>query len=210
MQIGAEVFSADREKVGTVDQVVLDPKDKRVTHFIVEHGFLLTEDKVVPADWVDTVEKEALTLNQPQEKFDDLPNFEETHFVALDPDETRYGGSSIYFYPPLRAENRTGYYPGYPVPPIVTKTEQNLPDDVVAIGEDAKVLDSEGKQVGTIERVLFNPELNRATHFIIAEGLFFKERKLIPTLWVTQVTEDEVHLSLSVEFLDRLPEYVAA
>jgi uncharacterized protein YrrD len=204
MQIGAEVFTVDQEKVGNVDRVVLDPKDKQVTHFVVERGFLLTEDKVVPADWVDIAKKEKLILNQPQEKFSDLPNFEETHYVTLEPDDVEHGENAIYFYPPMGITGQPRYYR---MPPVVPKTKQNLPDDVVAISDGAKVFDSKGEQVGTVERVLFDSELNRATHFLIAKGLFFKERKLIPTFWLTEISEDKAHLSLSAETLTHLPDY---
>ncbi len=42
---------------------------------------------------------------------------------------------------------------------------------------------------------------------VISEGLLFKERKLIPVLWISAISENEVHLSVGAGTLERLPAY---
>jgi hypothetical protein len=42
---------------------------------------------------------------------------------------------------------------------------------------------------------------------VIAQGLFFKDRKLVPTAWISTVTEDKVELSVTSSLLARLPSY---
>jgi hypothetical protein len=100
-----------------------------------------------------------------------------------------------------------GGYPGYPQPPYLRKTELNIPDDTVPLEEGAKVVSSDDEHVGDIERIYADEEEQRATHVMIAQGLISKTRKLIPTMWVKQVLEDEVRLSISKNFVEDLPEY---
>ena len=68
-------------------------------------------------------------------------------------------------------------------------------------------MSSDGEHIGDVERLFINTNSNRATHFVISQGMFFKERKLVPTNWVRSVTEDEVQLYMSSDLLERLPAY---
>jgi hypothetical protein len=61
--------------------------------------------------------------------------------------------------------------------------------------------------VGAVEAVLTESQEDRATHLVISEGLLFKEKKLIPTSWVSTVQEDEVRLYVGSGLLEKLPEY---
>lgn len=70
-------------------------------------------------------------------------------------------------------------------------------------------MSSDGKHVGDIERMFVEPESNQATHFVISQGMFFKDRKLVPAHWVRTVDEDRVHLSVTAELLEQLPSYEA-
>ena len=81
---GVDVFSSDNEKIGTLDRVVMDPKTKEVTHIIVREGFLFTEDKVVPMDLIGSVTDERISLQGSKEHLDELPEYEETHYIPRD------------------------------------------------------------------------------------------------------------------------------
>jgi uncharacterized protein YrrD len=58
-----------------------------------------------------------------------------------------------------------------------------------------------------VERLLGEPELTTATHFVASQGLLFKDRKLIPAHRVRSVDEDRVQLSAPSELLEQLPSY---
>jgi uncharacterized protein YrrD len=45
------------------------------------------------------------------------------------------------------------------------------------------------------------------THFLISQGILFKDRKLVPVHWVKSVGEDSVSLAVSSQVLERLPSY---
>ena len=69
------------------------------------------------------------------------------------------------------------------------------------------MISQDGKHVGNIKEVIVDPQDNRVTHFVINEGVLFKERKLIPVLWISEIDEHAVHLSSTSKVLERLPEY---
>jgi uncharacterized protein YrrD len=58
-----------------------------------------------------------------------------------------------------------------------------------------------------VEHIFVEPVKERVAHFVISEGLLFKERKLIPMMWVADVVEDQIHLAVTADFLDKLSEY---
>lgn len=211
---GANVFTAQNKKVGRVDRVVLDPETKRVTHIVVRKGILLTEDKLVPIEDIDRVDERQIFLKKGIDDMEDFPEFEQTHyFLAEDLEEMEGKGSiqtvnakPVYWYPAFgpagAAQNIFA-----PRPVYYAATQRNIPKDTVPLRKGARVLSQDGKHIGNIEEVLVDPELERATHFVVEEGLFFPDKKLIPATWLTLVRENEVHLALDADTLETLPEY---
>jgi uncharacterized protein YrrD len=210
----AEVVTSDGQKVGKIDRVVFDPKSNELTHLVVQKGFLFTEDKVVPLNFVESAIEERVVLKEGQLDLDEFPNFEEAHYVPVE----EAGGSEqrahdgldrlAWYYPvPGSAwwRQRSLANPGISKPPYVRKTEVNIPEGTVALEEGAKVVSSEGEHVGNIERVYADEEEQRVTHLLISKGLISKSRKLIPSMWVDSVREDEVRLSISERFVEKLP-----
>jgi len=212
---GADVYSSDGEKLGTLDRVILDPVTKEVTHIVISKGLLFTTNKVVAMDTVNPEIEDKITLRSPKQNLDEFQDFEETHYVDLDQTENPSSDElpASYWYPPTNlAWWRMGnaglvgpYYP--PMPVYVPKTTQNIPEGTVALEEGAKVVSKDGKHVGNIKEVIVDPQDNRVTHFVINEGVLFKERKLIPVLWISEIDEHAVHLSSTSKVLERLPEY---
>ncbi len=202
---GADVISKDGEKIGTLERVVINPKTKEVAYLVVKSGFLLTEDKLIPMDQVGTVTENQIHVMATKEKLDELPRFEEEHYVPLDKEGE--GIDLYYWYPPV-GWGASGYYPPFPQPLYKRKTEQNIPENMVALKEGAKVIASDGEHIGNIERILTDAKNEAVTHLVVSSGLLQKERKLVPTYWLTDVSEDEVHLSVDSHDFDRLPDFV--
>jgi uncharacterized protein YrrD len=212
---GADIYSSEGEKLGALDRVILDPETKEVTDIVISKGHLFTTNKVVSIDSIDQEIQDKITLRSPKQDLDDFLDFEETHYVDLDQTENPTNDElpASYWYPPTNfAWWRMGssgmampYYPAIPV--YVPKTKQNIPEGTVALEEGAKVISRDGKHVGNIEQVIVDSQDNRVTHFVINEGVLFKERKLIPVTWISEIDEHEVHLSSASGVLDRLPGY---
>ncbi len=69
------------------------------------------------------------------------------------------------------------------------------------------MIGSDGEHIGDIKRILTDSPGNRATHLLISRWLLLKTTKLIPSRWVRNVFEDEVHLVVDAELVENLPEY---
>lgn len=207
---GAGVYTPGDEQVGEISGFVLDPGTNEVTHLVVKKGTFFPEDRVIPFDMVRSTEEDKVILNQEIEDVDELSHFEETHYLrtpGADPD-ARYGQDSgvmpaYYWYPPHGfAGYPVGYY-GWPR----TETVQNIPPGTAPIPEGANVMSSEGEHVGDVESLFVEGDSHQVTHFLISQGMLFKDHKLVPAHWVNTVSDDKVHLSVSKEVLEDLPEY---
>lgn len=73
---GMTVNARAGKKLGTVDQVIVDP-DGALTAISVQHGFLRRKHKRIPADLIDRVEGDQVVLSIDQMEFNMLPNVED-------------------------------------------------------------------------------------------------------------------------------------
>jgi len=207
---GTSVFTPSGEEVGNIKRFVIDPATKEVTHVVVQKGWLLREDKVVPIKMINSANEARVELDQQVEDYELLPPFEETHYVEA-PEKEDYGQSAtravpVYWYPPVGYLASPTYGPTiYNWPPVETKL--NIPEHTVPLKEGADVISVDEKHVGGLERLFVSSDNDRVTHFVISQGLLLKERKLVPAHWVDRVEEDKVHLTVSADLLDRLPAY---
>ena len=210
---GAEVFTADGQKVGKINRFIVDPATEEVTHVVIQKGWLLSDDKVVALNMISSATDENIVLSDDLKDFDQLPPFEEKYFVkATDDDEPSEYPTGVksfpayYWYPPQIS-------PGYPSLALdyflssPVETKRNIPERTIPLKDGANIISSDGKHVGDIESLIIEPGLNRATHFVMKHGVLFKERKLIPTNWVKAIEEDKVYLLISSQLLHRLPLY---
>jgi uncharacterized protein YrrD len=210
---GTSVFTASGEEVGKINRFILAPATNEVTHIVVQKGWLLPEDKVVPLRMISSATEERVVLNEDTGEFDQLPPFEETHYVELTEDDTSPAGRSTHRYAPAYYWYPPSGYIGYPAyglgyygwPPV--ETVQNIPGNTIPLKEGSNVISSDDKHIGDVERLFVDPDSKRATHFLISQGLLFKDRKLVPADWVRSVEEDRVNLAVPARLLERLPAY---
>lgn len=69
------------------------------------------------------------------------------------------------------------------------------------------MISKDGKHIGNVEEVIVETDEYRATHIVVSEGIFLRERKLVPTIWIRDVVEDQITLSVYSDLFDRLPDY---
>jgi len=213
---GTQVYTSDGKCVGSVDRVVLHPKTKEVTHIVVRKGFLFTEDKIIPQTLIASANDERVTLGGTDSDINSLLPFEETHYLPLDDTEAAIAdyplgwASPYYWHEPLGDEIPYSNFEAGHHHPYRSETEQNIPEDTIALKEGARVVTANGQDIGSIRRIFTNSENNRVTHFLIAEGLIFKEQKLIPVSWIREIQQDKILLNVGVAILNQLPEYKEA
>jgi uncharacterized protein YrrD len=215
---GASVYTADGERVGSIQRVVIEPGTKEVTHLVVEKGLLFTEDKIVPMSLVGPATADRVTLREDAGALERLPDFEESHFLSTEPgtqqpepgpEQTALGIGSIYWYPPVETSWPSGTYDRGTHPKYVKRTVQNIPEGTVALEEGSRVISNDEEHVGDIERIFTDALEDKVTHILISQGLILKEKKLVPVTWISKIGEEEVHLSVSSQFIENIPEYQA-
>ena len=73
---GADVFSGEGEKIGTLDRVVIDPRTREVSNLVVGKGILFRTDKVIPITLVDLdIEGPIVLKKTNQDILEDFPDF---------------------------------------------------------------------------------------------------------------------------------------
>lgn len=213
---GTSVFTPGGEEVGRVNRFVLDPATNEVTHIVIQKGWLLPEDKVVPFDMVRSATDEKIVLSEEIGDFDELPPFEERQFIrAADdrpddpmpaPDPKYHYTPAYYWYPAQSNIGFPGITLGHYAWPSGEK-RRNIPEDTVALKEGTNIVSSNGEHIGNVDRLFLDSDSNRVTHFLVSQGVLFKDRKLIPVHWVKSVEEDNVYLTVSSKTLEGLPSY---
>ena len=212
---GVGVFMSDGKQAGKIKRFVLDPATNEITHIVVQKGWLSPDEKVVPMQMVRSIADDKVILNEDVGDFDRLPSFEEKYFVAVDEGAHRSDYPTYEIFPAYYSYPPQGYggYGGYPATALgvyfwqPVETKRNIPEDAVSLKEGANIISSNGEHVGDIERLFVETDTNKVTHFVITQGILFKERKIVPVQWVKSVGEDKVYLLVSSQLLERLPPY---
>jgi hypothetical protein len=117
-------------------------------------------------------------------------------------------GSPVYWYPGYGQPWATGPT-GSQIPTLSTPVavERKIQEDNIPLKEGSKVIGSDGKEVGELERVLIDPDSNLATYLVMLYRAPAKVRKVIPIAWVRRIEENQVTLEVGSRFIDYLPHY---
>ena len=205
-QKNANVIAANGQSLGQIDRVVLNPETKVITDIVVKTGALFNkEDKVVPVGLVAETTEDQILLRNEAGELNAFPVFEERRIVPGKEDIDKTLSSENV--PQMVNYGFPEVGPAYIQPPsakIVTQIEQNIPEGTVAMKEGAKVITSEGKHVGYVERVLADSSVDQVTHLLVSTGRFTKDAKLVPIEWVMAVGEDEIHLRVNKDSVEEL------
>jgi uncharacterized protein YrrD len=77
-------------------------------------------------------------------------------------------------------------------------------EDTVALREGAKVISSDGQNVGNIETIITSE--NHLTDLLIAKGKLIKSRKMVQVEMISSMMNNEVRLNVNADFVNSLPE----
>lgn len=202
---GANIYTRDGEELGQIDRVVIDPRNQEITHLVIRQGFLVSHSKVVPIELMTVGPTGSLTVLMNPDQFKDLPDFEEKEYILAD--ESLSADTSAptitYWYP--YSPGGVPLAPATPGPKYIEETHLNVPPDTVPVKEGARVITRDGEDIGQVEQVLTGMQKDLITHFLVAKGLLTQEKRLIPVSWVASYNEDEVHLAVRADVVQRLP-----
>ena len=70
---GAEVMSANGEKIGYLQNVISNAENNEITHFVVSGGLLSQQKRLVPIFWVDEISSRQIDLKMKTKYFENLP-----------------------------------------------------------------------------------------------------------------------------------------
>ncbi len=197
-----DVYTADDKHVGSVDRIVIDPVTQQLTHVVVRKGIFFPEDKLIHFEDISTATPERINLRQGVDSTR-LDPFVERHFVPLDETDLREGdvvydpGFVSAWYGPI------GIAPPMHRDALLSVSERNIPDRLLALEAGLAVLSSDHVVVGHLERVLATDD-GRPTHFIIDAGGLSLERRAVPIGWVGEITEEGIALGVTAHMVETI------
>lgn len=201
---GTRIESAAGDYLGDVDRLVIDPSGRQVTHVVVRKGIFFPDDRVIPIDTIDHADEAAVRLRD-SVNTDELPAFEEGHYVELDKKTTtqlgQTGPGAFAWAYPLNPSPAFPRYPTYP-PAAQVDVERNVPEDSAIIEAGTDVVTIDGEKLGKIRQVRTN-EFGRLSHIIVDPGLLQSET-LVPAHWISKVDEDRVEIGVGAGSLRSL------
>jgi uncharacterized protein YrrD len=192
LQKNAAVLAADGQTIGSLNRVVVDPASKALNAIVVRVGGIFRrKEKVVPIQLVVEATEEHIVLNGDAGDVDAFPPLEKEVAGTPAPRSTPTGDS-----PAMPVSSAGGAVP---------QIRQNIPEGMIVMDENPKIITLEGIHVGNVECVVADPSDEHVTGLIVSNGLFVKVVKLIPIQWVTAMGIEHIHLRVkksSVEALE--------
>jgi sporulation protein YlmC with PRC-barrel domain len=223
LHIGAPVVGSDGQQLGTLQRIVMERRERKVTHLVVdpgirESGNLLTpggwekpRSRLIPVDEIVQVGKESLDLSIDQAGFTQAPLFEHEYYVNADtqtgegqtPDEKpRFRLGELIHY--ISTAAGIGAAPYEPTTEIQFQEAANSAE--IAAGTPVWRR-TPHQELGVIERVLVDANTQQISAFVLRrKGLGGKLIQL-PVGAVADVQDGIVHVTLSDADLAHLEVY---
>lgn len=184
---------------GKLAGVVINPESQHITDLIVEKGFLLKHDRILPLSVMEGATEENVHLSINSDELEQYPEYRiveyEEPITGLEqrstPVVTPYGmqGALDPVVPMIKKKIREGIAPGQKV-----------------IGPGMHVNNTDGT-FGKVDHVLVNPENIEITHLVVRRGMIFTDHVVIPISMVEEVREDHMFVTGTDEELEQLPRY---
>ena len=204
---GTPVLNRDGTKIGKVKEVIVDPRNRAVTHLVIQEGLLFDNDRLVSAALVLEASPTAVKLGATAAELDAMTaGYREEDFVPASAGAPATGEGALagrYWIRPVGASPSL-------IPPGLGRVE--LPDDVSIPGDDVMMVHgcpvhtADDRLVGRVLEVRTGAD-SHITHLLIKEGVVYPSPKLIPVDWVAGFEDNRVLLSVEKAVVDRLPDY---
>ncbi len=219
LHAGADVFSRDGRKLGTLSRVVVNKDTLKITHVVVDTGilrsgkplwdggWLMPHDRVVPLGALAGTGSERVELTMTADEFrDHSVNYDTEYFKPMpDLKPGRLDYSDLQRF--------AAGIPGEPGPFVIYDVLAKSPDDV-DIKKDSPVYRLNPHQkLGEVERVLFDEESRKLTGLVIRRGFLFTYDVVLPANYITEVVEalrGLIFVDMTDEQVDALKVYEEA
>ena len=223
---GLPVYTADGDRVGTVDHLLVDPATHRVTHLVIHRGRWLSqgEDYIASIDHVTTASEYGIRLRLRRDEIGQLTRYRPTagdaeiqaqvvRSLETQPETRRQG---------LRVEVKRGLVRllGEVSESVVQAATQlarwirgviGVEDRTTRAGEPsfrigAPVFALDGR-TGHLNKVVIDPHTRRVTHLVIHRGFLLAEDRVVPVELVERATPEGIFLHLTSQEVACLPRY---
>jgi len=206
--IGASVTCSDGV-CGELTRVVVNPVAKELTHLVVAPRRGRVASRLVPLALVDTTDGE-IRLRCTVEEFEKLAAAEETQFQPVSAGHAGYEAGQVLDLPYYRLGSHTLGVPeaqrrlglenvSRPV------THERLPLGEVAVRRGDHVHATDGN-VGRVKGLVIDPESHEVTHVLLQEGHLWGRRQVAIPVSAVAGFEDGIHLKISKEGVQALPD----
>ena len=165
-------------------RVIIDPKTRMVTHFVVKEEAPPHTERLVPEDKVANTTADTITLDCSKQELTEFEPFMLTEYRTVE--VPRYAGTDY---------QSSAYY----MPEIITvdvNTPQ-IPAGLLDVGLGTKVEASDGK-IGEVMQLISDSDSGDITHFMVRSGNIWGHKEIVlPVSVVENVLDDTVYLKLS-------------
>ena len=207
LQLGTRVRCMDGP-LGGLDDLVIDPIAKRVTHLVVQPLHQHGRARLVPIEMADSeAAREEILLRCNLEDVRRLAPVQEVAYLRLnefpvDDPEWDVGVQDVYAMPYYDATGFETTAPG--VGGDVAVLYDRVPKGEVEVRRSSTVMSSDEHNVGRVEGFLVDE--GQITHLVLERGHLWGRREItIPIGAVRKVGTDTVSIRLSKDELGQLP-----
>ena len=223
---GLPVYTADGDRIGTVDHLLVDPETHRVAHLIIHRGrwFSQDEDYIVPIDDVTTASEYGIRLRLRREEIDQVtccrPAATDTEIQAQvvrsleTQPETREQGLRVEVERGLvrllgnvsRAVAQAATHLARRIRGVIGVEDRTTPPGAPGFHIGVPVFAQDGR-AGELSKVVIDPHTRRVTHLIIHRGVQLAEDRVVPVELVERATPEGIFLHLTSREVARQPRH---
>ena len=217
LRAGTDVYSSDDQKLGELHRIVLARADLRVTHVVVDIGFLrsgrsiwqgglgLEYDRVVPIGDVAVATTERVDLALTAEQFKDLPEYTpETYEQPKDLSPHEYDLPDVV----TQLHHLSSIFASTPGQWLYENLQK--PEDAVDISEGTPVWRREPhEKLGDVKQLIFDEASGQLRALVIARGFIFKHEVVLPIRHVVELFDDLLHVDIADKDIEALQPYEA-
>jgi sporulation protein YlmC with PRC-barrel domain len=223
LSIGAPVVSSEGRQIGTLQRIVVERDERRVTHIVIDPGLVESGNLLAPGGWekprarivpisaVHNVGTEIIQLTLDQRAFAAEPLFEQEYYADADlqTGEVQPEGEKPRF--------RLGELIHYIATAAGLGAAPYEPTTEIAFQESSKSAEiaagtpvwrrTPHEELGIIERVLADAETNQITAFVLRPKGRSSKVIQVPIEAVSDVQDGVVHVTLSESDVAKLQPY---
>jgi len=211
---GADVRSSDDKEVGKLHAVIVDPREDRVTHIVVntgphfpQPGFGAPNLITVPVEQMEDAQEDRVLLKCTERQFAGMPSYVERRFTPPRPapsDQPRRERTTdtlwdvgVAVAAALTASGGIGV-------PAETFRKASFERQIL---DDAPVWRLEPfSHIGDVERVLID-ETDEIVALVIRRGVLFHHEVVLPIDYVTEIVDGFINVRISDDELEKLEAY---